>query len=126
MALHKKWWPLVAVTALAIPVGVSAVSVAESDDTKRLTSAAKEQERPAADPTGAEEWMYLQRANAAAGRIFEALDMPVERPRELERPLPTPIATERSSAGSAADHSSSRSAGSSSMASLVSISFGRS
>lgn len=33
---------------------------------------------------------HLQRANAAAGRIFESLDMPVERPRELERPLPTP------------------------------------
>src|SRR5688572_12815297 len=45
---------------------------------------------------------HLQRANAAAGRIFEALDMPVERPRELERPLPTPLAAERSSAGSAA------------------------
>ena len=42
---------------------------------------------------------HLQRANAAAGRIFEALDMPVERPRELERPLPTPLAAERSSAG---------------------------
>lgn len=35
---------------------------------------------------------HLQRANAAAGRIFETLDMPVERPRELERPLPTPRA----------------------------------
>ncbi|MFC7491942.1 MULTISPECIES: WD40/YVTN/BNR-like repeat-containing protein [unclassified Knoellia] len=65
MALaHKKWWPLVAVTALAVPVGVSAASVAESEDKKRRTSAAKQQERPSADPTGAEEWMYLQRANA--------------------------------------------------------------
>jgi len=36
--------------------------------------------------------IQLQRANAAAGRIFEALDMPVERPRVLERALPTPKA----------------------------------
>ncbi|MDQ3438894.1 MAG: ABC transporter ATP-binding protein/permease, partial [Planctomycetota bacterium] len=36
---------------------------------------------------------HLQRANAAAGRIFEALDMPVERPRELERPMPMPRLT---------------------------------
>lgn len=43
---------------------------------------------------------HLQRANAAAGRIFEALDMPVERPRELDR---TPhLAAQRSSAGAAA------------------------
>ena len=72
MALaHKKWWPVIAATALAVPVGVSAVSVAESDDTKRSASTAKKQSAPAADPTGAEEWMYLQRANAD-GSIPEA------------------------------------------------------
>ncbi|MGB7159477.1 MAG: ABC transporter ATP-binding protein [Tepidisphaeraceae bacterium] len=41
---------------------------------------------------------HLQRANAAAGRIFEALDMPVERPRELQSL--SHLAAERSSAGS--------------------------
>jgi len=62
VALHKKWWPLLAATALALPVGASAVTMAEAESEKR-NSSAKKHDRPSADPVGAEEWMYLQRAN---------------------------------------------------------------
>jgi hypothetical protein len=63
VALPKKWWPLLAATALALPVGASAVTLAETESDKRSQSSAKKQARPSADPVGAEEWMYLQRAN---------------------------------------------------------------
>lgn len=63
MALHKKWWPLLAVTALALPVGAGAATMAESESDKRSNSASKKLERPDANPVGAEEWMYMQRAN---------------------------------------------------------------
>lgn len=62
MALHKKWWPLLAATALALPAGASAVTMAEAESEKRKPSA-QQHERPSADPVGAEEWMFLQRAN---------------------------------------------------------------
>lgn len=55
--------PLLAVTALTASLGAAAVSVAGSDDDRQNTPAAAPQ-APAPDPLGAEEWMYLQRANA--------------------------------------------------------------
>lgn len=59
---RMKLWPVLAATALALPVGAAAVSVAESDG-ERNVKAKPQQSRTTADPVGAEEWMYRQRAN---------------------------------------------------------------
>lgn len=66
MALPRtKLWPVLAAVALAVPIGAAAVSVADSESER--SSAAKQSKgahaKPAANPVGAEEWMYLQRAN---------------------------------------------------------------
>jgi hypothetical protein len=55
--------PILAVTALAVPVGVATVSLAGVDRGAR-GAAAPAAGSSTADPVGAEEWMYLQRANA--------------------------------------------------------------
>ena len=55
--------PVLAVTALTASVGAAAVSMAQTDGDRRTKTAAPRQ-AAAPDPVGAEEWMYLQRANA--------------------------------------------------------------
>ena len=54
--------PILAVTALAVPVGAATVSLSGGDRGTR--GAAPAASVSTADPVGAEEWMYLQRANA--------------------------------------------------------------